>query len=865
MAESMRRPPQAPVLTIPNEVIWEISIYLPPRTIVKCQRAFGMGWISIDLRFALLNLRTIHGLPKNNSRIPCDRSFLNSLTAADWHRLGAAYLAAYMALAGRFNVPRLAPVESVFQSDFGDVQIHSLTDDNRQLLNDAFGIVLGYDNGHWSVFHTCFSATREMLRGFQFELRPVKKDRSCVRFLACLGMAHIDVIEQCLMEEEHAVRAEFQEALTAGTFSAANRNYFESWVVHRIARSWNETMMCACRHGEMEVLRRLKSGLPSEVVGLVNKEGILLMATRRGDLGFIKSVMELFDINVERCFVVKVAKNFEQYGKELTEWLCGHMGLPDGELLKIAVEIGSVDCFEAFWDGVTLADPWERWLTLTLNAINRMKAPTPNSNLGDIPACRLFKNLLAERDNEEFDVLQEAYSSIISFLTGKKMSRAALFAFLSFLSVNMSAISQFAVVAVALKNLGGLPSNLRSVFDECWQKPELDATIAKFFDGEINDPSTSKQRLWKLLSPTVLFRTRTDHYLVKILNITRLIESRDVVILAWRDPWRAPWRFANLTSAFSSSSDVFDEAKRAIGRNDMAALLRCCLDCRFDGFELAKWVLGRDDREMLSVDVVLVVLGSIGYRYNWEIWRDLFELLFEVVADDGDGRGDGSGDREMRVSLLTNTRAQWASREDARNRIKRLSLETRKRAATFFMNVPKLALWTGLFRAAGATQVHFISRDAFKLATLRDDLNERLAETVFSSTRDVTFRTASGKICRMFYPQEPIRVTGEDNGDTSVKRVIGTEYINPFNPTILATLKCNNDVRFVSGDRTKRVAAYITQYVFKTQDTTFNANAFAISALHESVVNADQAQHQHGNDDYKRGCRILSSLFTRIT
>ncbi|KAJ3094550.1 hypothetical protein HDU97_007947 [Phlyctochytrium planicorne] len=496
-------------------------------------------------------------------------------------------------------------------------------------------------------------------------------------------MAHVDLTDKRLRDEEQSVTMEFEDALRAGSLSPNLPDYFRSRIKYRLARGFNEAIMCACRHGELKLLRHLKSGLPVNVEAVLNKEGILLMAARSRDVGVIKNVVNMFDIKVEREFVVKVAKDFQGCGKEVVECLCGHAGLPGQELLKIAVEIGSVDCFDAFWDRATLVDPWERWFTLSFNAVKLLKAPTPDSGLGQIPACRLFKNLVAELD-QEFKVLQEGYIRVISALRRNVMRSQFLIAFVCFLSVDVSALSKFALVTAALKVLDRFPVALSSLFNDCWRNPELDEVVVSFFDSEINNASSSKQQLWNLLSATELFRT--DHCIFKMLNISRLIEMRDLRLLALHEPWicyRSSSTFAKPSQKLvEAKREKLDEAKRAIARNDLASLLWCCLDCDTNVYELASWVVGREDREMLSVDVVLVLLASCGYFYDKAVWKDLFDVLFEVAE-------------ERNVKAVEMYWCCWAGdmrqqrhlRNCAEDRIKRfLTADMRERASAFFLN-----------------------------------------------------------------------------------------------------------------------------------------------------------------------------------
>lgn len=81
-----------------------------------------------------------------------------------------------------------------------------------------------------------------------------------------------------------------------------------------------------------------------------------------------------------------------------------------------------------------------------------------------------------------------------------------------------------------------------------------------------------------------------------------------------------------------------------------------------------------------------------------------------------------------------------------------------------------------------------------------------------------TVRTPKGSVCRLFKPEEVnLGATTIENGtNLRLHRPIGCEYVNPYNPVVMATLKCNHDAQFVLSGA-KDIAAYIAKYCFKKQ------------------------------------------------
>jgi hypothetical protein len=92
-----------------------------------------------------------------------------------------------------------------------------------------------------------------------------------------------------------------------------------------------------------------------------------------------------------------------------------------------------------------------------------------------------------------------------------------------------------------------------------------------------------------------------------------------------------------------------------------------------------------------------------------------------------------------------------------------------------------------------------------------------------------------------------------DDLDVIHHRPIGSEYVNPYNPTILRLFRCNHDVRIVISSTSKDVVAYICKYVMKPQKEIENGPAYSLAAFHKGVQNADAAVNAHDVSRHDKG------------
>jgi len=70
----------------------------------------------------------------------------------------------------------------------------------------------------------------------------------------------------------------------------------------------------------------------------------------------------------------------------------------------------------------------------------------------------------------------------------------------------------------------------------------------------------------------------------------------------------------------------------------------------------------------------------------------------------------------------------------------------------------------------------------------------------------------------------------DERGNWGLKRTNG--YINGYNPILLTSLHCNNDIKLITnGMDTKDVAFYITAYATKKQKKTYNLSALMASTF----------------------------------
>jgi hypothetical protein len=101
------------------------------------------------------------------------------------------------------------------------------------------------------------------------------------------------------------------------------------------------------------------------------------------------------------------------------------------------------------------------------------------------------------------------------------------------------------------------------------------------------------------------------------------------------------------------------------------------------------------------------------------------------------------------------------------------------------------------------------------------------------------------KLCRFDLSPENVRKTSSFQMETGELNLCCLDgMVNNFNETIIATIRCNMDIKFIgSGASAKAVLYYITDYITKTQLKThvaFAALELAVKKLSEYNANADE-------------------------
>ncbi|OWZ01278.1 hypothetical protein PHMEG_00027371 [Phytophthora megakarya] len=93
-------------------------------------------------------------------------------------------------------------------------------------------------------------------------------------------------------------------------------------------------------------------------------------------------------------------------------------------------------------------------------------------------------------------------------------------------------------------------------------------------------------------------------------------------------------------------------------------------------------------------------------------------------------------------------------------------------------------------------------------------------------------------------------------------RAIGCEYVNAYNPVVMATLKCNHDAQFVLNG-SKDTAAYIAKYCFKNQNPVENHTALSLAAFANAAKKAQMLPPE--TTSMEVGYRILGSMLYSVT
>ncbi|KAK1935190.1 ATP-dependent DNA helicase pfh1 [Phytophthora citrophthora] len=128
-----------------------------------------------------------------------------------------------------------------------------------------------------------------------------------------------------------------------------------------------------------------------------------------------------------------------------------------------------------------------------------------------------------------------------------------------------------------------------------------------------------------------------------------------------------------------------------------------------------------------------------------------------------------------------------------------------------------------------------------------------------------TLRTPKASVCRFFKPTEVNCGSTTIDGNTQLRlhRAIGCEYVNPYNPVVMTTLKCNHDAQFVLSGGAKQTAAYVIKYCCKRQNPVENYAALSLAAFAKASKKTSVLPPE--TSALERGYRILGSMLYSVT
>lgn len=129
----------------------------------------------------------------------------------------------------------------------------------------------------------------------------------------------------------------------------------------------------------------------------------------------------------------------------------------------------------------------------------------------------------------------------------------------------------------------------------------------------------------------------------------------------------------------------------------------------------------------------------------------------------------------------------------------------------------------------------------------------------------ITVRTPKGSVCRFFKPDQvqELATFVDDRFCMQLHRPLGCEYVNAYNPTVLATLKCNHDAQLVLNSDARDTAGYVCKYCMKKQNPVENETALSIAAFAKASNKARSLPE--GTSTIDRGKRLLQSMLYTLT
>ncbi|KAJ3100310.1 hypothetical protein HDU97_002350 [Phlyctochytrium planicorne] len=433
--------------TLPIDIIWQIASHLPPRTLLKCQKAFGRTWVPIDLT-------SIHQLSCDD-RIPTSKSFINRLTASDWHLLGANYLTAYMVLTERFHVPNLASVDYRVASTVGELtQVFHIPKDNQEPLKEAFSLARSSQDLNRKLQNTIFSRQRgegNMHLGH-------------LRISAALGAGDQHLLSfHMLSYIKHRIEG-------------GENSEEELSPVELMIHPFDEILMNACRNGCWDTIHCLKAMNPAEMP--LNLTGILKMAARNGTIDFVKLTLEEFDITVGQETIEELIKDFSGGSTKIIEFLCRRAKIPFGEAINLALSLGNFAFVLALGESKSI--PIEDVRRCAIRACCKALDQQNQQTLSSIPACRYLKSQILEQP-PEFQHLVELSTFLLRECMEcilPKCRSHKLFVFVEYLSNGIPNLHRFALVVGATEYVPFWI--IRSILEPCIDDTEISDAVNLF-------------------------------------------------------------------------------------------------------------------------------------------------------------------------------------------------------------------------------------------------------------------------------------------------------------------------------------------------------------------------------------------------
>ncbi|OWZ17209.1 hypothetical protein PHMEG_0008882 [Phytophthora megakarya] len=123
--------------------------------------------------------------------------------------------------------------------------------------------------------------------------------------------------------------------------------------------------------------------------------------------------------------------------------------------------------------------------------------------------------------------------------------------------------------------------------------------------------------------------------------------------------------------------------------------------------------------------------------------------------------------------------------------------------------------------------------------------------------------TSSPTVCRYSFPRDVVHATYFRSGGVELRRLPGHEYINGFNPVMMAAFKSNHYVQVLLGE--KDVASriyYCCKYVTKTQNQVDSVAAVALAAFWRREENEQEESDLRGEhaDRIRRSRKRVAAM-----